>query len=88
MLLLKPKQKILTWSLLIKKAISKKYPLKIYSRIAPPVHQFLKSVFAILDAPAMGCTSLDTPVPFNLELEKNFMAKAKLDEMIQKLIFY
>jgi len=36
----------------------------------------------------MRCASLDTPVPFNIELEKNFMAKARLDESINKLLNY
>lgn len=44
--------------------------------------------FAMLDAPVMRCASLDTPVPFNIELEKNFLANARLDEMVQKLIGY
>jgi 2-oxoisovalerate dehydrogenase E1 component len=47
-----------------------------------------ENCFAILDAPVMRCASLDTPVPFNIELEKNFMARARLDETIQKLINY
>jgi len=47
-----------------------------------------ENCFAILDAPVMRCASLDTPVPFNIELEKNFMAKARMDETIQKLINY
>ncbi len=47
-----------------------------------------ENCFAILDAPVMRCASLDTPVPFNIELEKNFMAKARLDESVQKLISY
>jgi len=47
-----------------------------------------ENCFGILDAPVMRCASLDTPVPFNIELEKNFMAKARLDEMVQKLISY
>ena len=47
-----------------------------------------ENCFSILDAPLMRCASLDTPVPFNLELEKNFMARARLDEMVQKLINY
>ena len=41
-----------------------------------------------LDAPVLRCASLDTPIPFNIELEKNFMAKSRLDETIQKLINY
>ena len=44
--------------------------------------------FDLLDAPVMRCASLDTPVPFSLELENDFMAKARLDETIQKLIGY
>ncbi|MBP6624495.1 MAG: dehydrogenase E1 component subunit alpha/beta [Chitinophagaceae bacterium] len=44
--------------------------------------------FEYLDAPVMRCASLDTPVPFAIELEQNFMAKSRLDEYIQKLIRY
>ncbi len=44
--------------------------------------------FDLLDAPVMRCASLDTPVPFNVELENNFLAKARLDEYIRKLINY
>jgi len=47
-----------------------------------------QNCFEFLDAPVMRCASLDTPVPFNSELEKNFLAKSRLDEMIQKLINY
>jgi 2-oxoisovalerate dehydrogenase E1 component len=44
--------------------------------------------FELLDAPVLRCGSLDTPIPFNIELEKNFMAYSRLDEMINKLISY
>jgi 2-oxoisovalerate dehydrogenase E1 component len=44
--------------------------------------------FELLDAPVMRCASLDTPIPFNIELERNFMAKSRLDETIQKLLLY
>jgi 2-oxoisovalerate dehydrogenase E1 component len=44
--------------------------------------------FEILDAPVMRCASLDTPVPFSIELENNFLASARLDETVQKLINY
>ncbi|MGN6494525.1 MAG: alpha-ketoacid dehydrogenase subunit alpha/beta [Agriterribacter sp.] len=44
--------------------------------------------FSILDAPVMRCASLDTPVPFNIELEKNFLAKSRLHECVQKLLKY
>lgn len=42
--------------------------------------------FEMLDAPVVRCASLDTPIPFSLELEKNFLAKSRLDESIQKLL--
>ena len=41
--------------------------------------------FPLLDAPVMRCASLDTPVPFAGSLEKNFLAKARLDKYIQQL---
>ncbi len=47
-----------------------------------------QNCFEFLDSPVMRCASLDTPVPFNTELEKNFLAKSRLDEMIQKLMNY
>ncbi|HUR66368.1 MAG TPA: dehydrogenase E1 component subunit alpha/beta [Chitinophagaceae bacterium] len=47
-----------------------------------------ENCFAILDAPVMRCASLDTPIPFSIELEQNFLAKARLDESIQRLINY
>jgi 2-oxoisovalerate dehydrogenase E1 component len=47
-----------------------------------------ENCFEHLDAPVMRCASLDTPVPFNLELEKNFLAASRLEEMIQKLLSY
>jgi len=47
-----------------------------------------QNCFEFLDAPVMRCASLDTPVPFNTELEKNFLAKSRLDEMVQKLTHY
>ncbi|HEY0067151.1 MAG TPA: dehydrogenase E1 component subunit alpha/beta [Flavisolibacter sp.] len=44
--------------------------------------------FHLLDAPIMRCASLDTPIPFSIELEKNFLASARLDEYVQKLLEY
>ena len=35
-----------------------------------------ENCFALLDAPVMRCASLDTPIPFSIELEKNFWQKA------------
>jgi 2-oxoisovalerate dehydrogenase E1 component len=44
--------------------------------------------FGMLDAPVVRCASLDTPVPFNIELEQQFMAKSKLEAAIDKLMKY
>lgn len=44
--------------------------------------------FELLDAPVIRCASLDTPIPFNIALEKNFLAKARLNESVMKLINY
>ncbi|MCB0697049.1 MAG: dehydrogenase E1 component subunit alpha/beta [Chitinophagaceae bacterium] len=44
--------------------------------------------FTMLDAPIVRCASLDTPVPFAIELEQNFMAKSRLHESVQKLLNY
>lgn len=47
-----------------------------------------ENCFRYLDAPVMRCASLDTPIPFNLELEKNFMAYSRLEEQVNKLLRY
>lgn len=44
--------------------------------------------FQMLDAPIVRCGSLDTPVPFAIALEQNFLAKARLDDSIKKLMNY
>ncbi len=44
--------------------------------------------FDKLDAPVMRCASLDTPIPFNLDLEKNFMAYTRLSQKIEQLMKY
>ena len=44
--------------------------------------------FEHLDAPIMRCASLDTPIPFNKTLEKQFLANDRLDEMMEKLLSY
>ncbi len=47
-----------------------------------------ENCFELLDAPIVRCGSLDTPIPFAIELEKNFLASARLDEAVQKLLNY
>jgi len=44
--------------------------------------------FESLDAPVMRCASLDTPVPFAPELEKAFLAKSRLHEVVERLLAY
>jgi 2-oxoisovalerate dehydrogenase E1 component len=44
--------------------------------------------FQHLDAPIMRCASLDTPIPFNKTLEKQYMANDRLEEMMQQLLNY
>jgi 2-oxoisovalerate dehydrogenase E1 component len=44
--------------------------------------------FQYLDAPVMRLGSLDTPVPFHIELEKQFMASARLKAKLQDLLEY
>jgi len=44
--------------------------------------------FEKLDAPVMRCASLNTPIPFNTDLEKNYLAKNRLSEYIEKLLSY
>lgn len=44
--------------------------------------------FSMLDAPVKRCASLDTPVPFNMALERQFLAKHRLESSIQDLLAY
>ncbi|WP_426669507.1 alpha-ketoacid dehydrogenase subunit alpha/beta [Mucilaginibacter sp. McL0603] len=44
--------------------------------------------FASLDAPIMRCASLDTAIPMNKALEDQFLAKARLGEIMEKLLKY
>jgi len=44
--------------------------------------------FKYLDAPVMRCGSLDTAIPMNKALEDQFLAKARLGEMMEKLLGY
>lgn len=44
--------------------------------------------FEHLDAPVMRCASLDTAIPMNKALEDNFLAKARLGEVVEKLVGY
>jgi 2-oxoisovalerate dehydrogenase E1 component len=47
-----------------------------------------ENCFQMLDAPILRCASLDTPIPFSIELEKNFMANSRLGELVERLLQY
>ncbi len=42
--------------------------------------------FSHLDAPVSRCASLDTPIPFNAELEKNYLANSLLKNKMEALL--
>ncbi len=44
--------------------------------------------FDHLDAPVIRIASLDTPVPMNVELENNFLAKARFEEGLKRVAGY
>ena len=45
-------------------------------------------LFESLDGPVIRVASLDTPIPFNSALEKQFLANNRLDEALDKLKAY
>jgi 2-oxoisovalerate dehydrogenase E1 component len=44
--------------------------------------------FEYLDAPVLRCAALDTPVPFAIPLENNFLPKSRIDTVIRQLLSY
>jgi 2-oxoisovalerate dehydrogenase E1 component len=44
--------------------------------------------FEYLDAPVMRCASLDTPVPFAADLERQFLANSRLEDVLHSLLAY
>ncbi len=47
-----------------------------------------ENCFKYLDAPIVRCASLDTPIPFAIELEQNFLAKGRLDKAVEQLMAF
>lgn len=45
-------------------------------------------LFEHLDAPVMRCASLDTPIPFAIPLEQNFLASSRLAAVLEQLSSY
>lgn len=50
--------------------------------------QITENCFQYLDAPVMRCASMDTPIPFSAELEKEFLGSHKLAETLNRLLTY
>ncbi|WP_322572242.1 alpha-ketoacid dehydrogenase subunit alpha/beta [Rhodohalobacter sp.] len=45
-----------------------------------------EKAFELLDAPVIRCSSLNTPVPFNKNLETGYLANHRLKEQLEKLL--
>jgi 2-oxoisovalerate dehydrogenase E1 component len=48
----------------------------------------MENCFMYLDAPVKRCASLDTPVPFAIPLEQNFLAKSRFEKQLLELWKY
>ena len=48
----------------------------------------IENCFTFLDAPVLRCASLDTAIPMNKALEKQFLANNRLHDFVNKLISY
>lgn len=48
----------------------------------------MEECFESLDAPVRRVTSLDTPIPFNEELEKQYLAIERLEKVLKELLLY
>jgi 2-oxoisovalerate dehydrogenase E1 component len=48
----------------------------------------MENCFNYLDAPVVRCASLDTPVPFSIPLEQNFLAKSRFEKQLVELWEY
>ncbi|MCW9708220.1 alpha-ketoacid dehydrogenase subunit alpha/beta [Fodinibius salsisoli] len=48
----------------------------------------MEQCFEHLDAPVLRCSSHDMPIPYNPELEKEYLADARLQETLDKLLAY
>lgn len=48
----------------------------------------MENCFSYLDGPIKRVASMDTPIPFNAELERNYLAKAKFENELLHLLTY
>jgi 2-oxoisovalerate dehydrogenase E1 component len=47
-----------------------------------------ENCFKYLDAPVLRCASLDTAIPMNSDLEIQFLANSRLDQVVEKLLAF
>ncbi|PWH85403.1 alpha-ketoacid dehydrogenase subunit alpha/beta [Brumimicrobium oceani] len=52
------------------------------------VTQINEACFEYLDAPVRRVASLNTPIPFDADLEKNFLANARFETVLKELLAY
>jgi pyruvate/2-oxoglutarate/acetoin dehydrogenase E1 component len=62
--------------------------LIVSKRAAEIAAWITENLFEHLDAPVMRCASLDTPVPFAIPLEKNFLPQDRLTETLNRLLAF
>ena len=61
----------------------------LFGGIASDIAAMLSDeLFEHLDAPVKRVASLDTPVPFDAELEKQFLAKSRFEKALKDLLVY
>jgi len=48
----------------------------------------METCFEYLDGPIKRVSSMETPIPFNAELERNYLAKSKFEEALLTLLAY
>jgi 2-oxoisovalerate dehydrogenase E1 component len=48
----------------------------------------METCFEYLDGPIKRVASMETPIPFNAELERNYLAKSKFEEALLTLLAY
>ena len=48
----------------------------------------MENCFEYLDAPVKRVGSLETPIPFNAELERNYLAKSRFETSLKELLAY
>ena len=48
----------------------------------------MENCFEFLDAPVKRIASLETPIPFNKELEQQYLSKNRFEDALKELLIY